>query len=90
MIGEVVVKLRPEWAPIGVKRIKDLTLDHFWDGCRAFRVLPNFVVQLGINGDPEKQKKWKHKIEDDPVKASNTRGKLGHLTNIECHQSLYV
>lgn len=72
--GEVVVRLRPDWAPIGVKRIKELTLDHFWDGCRAFRVLPNFVVQLGINGDPEKQKKWQHKIEDDPVNASNKRG----------------
>lgn len=72
--GEVVVKLHPEWAPIGVKRIKELTADSFWAGCRAFRVLPNFVVQLGINGDPQKQKKWKDKIADDPVKASNTRG----------------
>jgi len=72
--GEVVVKLHPEWAPIGVKRIKDLTADSFWDACRAFRVLPNFVVQLGINGDPTKQNKWKHNIDDDPVKASNTRG----------------
>lgn len=50
MLGEVVVKLHPEWAPIGVERIKELTADSFWDGCRAFRVLPNFVVQLGING----------------------------------------
>lgn len=72
--GEVVVKLHPEWAPIGVERIQDLTTDSFWEGCRAFRVLPNFVVQLGINGDPAKQKKWKKNLEDDPVKTSNTRG----------------
>lgn len=72
--GEVVVKLHPEWAPLGVQRIKDLTADFFWNGCRAFRVLPNFVVQLGINGDPDKQKKWRKNIADDPVKASNTRG----------------
>lgn len=72
--GEVIVKLHPKWSPIGVERIQDLTSDSFWDGCRAFRVLPNFVVQLGINGDPEKQKKWRKNIEDDPVKASNTRG----------------
>mmetsp|Transcript_4803 Transcript_4803/g.10940 ORF Transcript_4803/g.10940 Transcript_4803/m.10940 type:complete len:263 (+) Transcript_4803:64-852(+) len=72
--GEVVVKLHPEWAPIGVTRIKELTADSFWDECRAFRVLPNFMVQLGINGDPKKQQKWKQKIVDDPVKASNTRG----------------
>lgn len=72
--GEVIVKLHPEWAPIGVQRIKDLTADSFWDECRAFRVLPNFVVQLGINGDPAKQKKWKENIKDDPVKVSNKRG----------------
>ena len=75
MVGEVLVKLHPEWAPIGVERIKELTADSFWDECRAFRVLPNFVVQLGINGDPQKQHKWKHNIKDETsVKASNTRG----------------
>ena len=70
----MVVKLHPEWAPIGVTRIKQLTADSFWDECRAFRVLPNFVVQLGINGNPELQRKWKKPIADDPVNASNTRG----------------
>ncbi|KAL7430079.1 hypothetical protein ACHAXH_002922 [Discostella pseudostelligera] len=72
--GEVIVQLHPEWAPIGVARIQELTADSFWDDCRAFRVLPNFVVQLGINGNSEKQRKWKKDIADDPVKASNTRG----------------
>ena len=73
--GEVIVKLHPEWAPIAVGRIKELTADSFWDECRAFRVLPNFVVQLGINGNPQKQHKWKHNIKDESsVKASNTRG----------------
>jgi cyclophilin family peptidyl-prolyl cis-trans isomerase len=72
--GEVVVMLHPEWAPIGVTRIKELTADSFWDDCHAFRVLPNFVVQLGINGDPQKQKKWKTQIADDPVMGTNERG----------------
>ena len=72
--GEVVVMLRPELAPIGVTRIKELTADSFWDDCCAFRVLPNFVVQLGINGDPPKQKKWKTQIADDPVMGTNERG----------------
>jgi len=72
--GEVIVKLHPEWAPLGVKRIKELTAAKFWDGCHAFRVVPKFMVQLGINGDPKVQKKWSKNIADDPVKASNTRG----------------
>jgi len=74
--GEVVVKLHPEWAPIGAARIKELVADSFYDGCRAFRVLPNFVVQLGINGDPAKQKKWSKNLKDDPVKTTNKRGTL--------------
>lgn len=37
-------------------------------------MLPNFVVQLGINGNADIQRKWKKQIADDPVKASNTRG----------------
>ena len=72
--GEVVGMLHPELAPIGVTRIKELTADSFWDDCRAFRVLPNFVVQLGINGDPPKQRKWKTQIADDPVMGTNERG----------------
>ncbi len=38
-------------------------------------MVPNFIVQLGINGDPATQKQWaSKKIEDDPVKKSNERG----------------
>ncbi|EJK54680.1 hypothetical protein THAOC_25672 [Thalassiosira oceanica] len=79
--GEVIVRLKPEWAPLGVKRIQELTETKFWDECRAFRVLPRFVVQLGINGDPSVQKLWRGKfLEDDPVKASNTRGTVTFAT----------
>mmetsp|Transcript_32521 Transcript_32521/g.73057 ORF Transcript_32521/g.73057 Transcript_32521/m.73057 type:complete len:143 (+) Transcript_32521:219-647(+) len=35
--GEVIVRLKPEWAPLGVKRIQELVETKFWDGCRAFR-----------------------------------------------------
>jgi len=72
--GEVIVKLHPEWAPLGVTRIKALTAAKFWDDCHAFRVVPNFMVQLGISGDPKIQKQWSQKIADDPVNTSNTRG----------------
>lgn len=73
--GIVVVELHPEWAPLGVQRIKELTAASFWDGCRFFRVVPNFIVQIGINGNPDVQKQWRSRhIEDDPVKMSNERG----------------
>ena len=38
-------------------------------------MLPEFVVQFGINRDPAIQRRWRDKtIEDDPVVASNLRG----------------
>ena len=50
---------------------------------RFFRVIPLFVVQFGINGDPEVQNNWKAKgnIKDDPVIGSNTRGTITFATS---------
>ena len=73
--GTIIVQLMPEWAPLGVERIKELIATKFYDECRAFRVIKRFMTQLGINGDPKVQKLWVSKmIKDDPVKTSNARG----------------
>ncbi|KAL7517261.1 hypothetical protein ACHAWX_002195 [Stephanocyclus meneghinianus] len=73
--GIVVVELHPEWAPLGVQRIKKYNGKIIKPRCRFFRVVPNFIVQIGINGNPEVQKQWRSRhIEDDPVKMSNERG----------------
>jgi peptidyl-prolyl cis-trans isomerase A (cyclophilin A) len=47
----------------------------YYDGCRFFRVLPGFMVQFGINGDPAIQKNWVNAtIPDEKVTQGNTRG----------------
>lgn len=82
--GEFVIRTRPSWAPIGVERFEELTEKNFWDGCSAFRVMPHFVSQFGINGDPKIQAKWRDKsLKDDPVVASNTRGTVTFATSGE-------
>lgn len=78
--GKVVIRLRKDWAPIGAERFEKLTEIGFWDEARAFRVLPNFIVQFGINGDPTKQALWRKSIPDDPVKVSNKRGTVTFAT----------
>ena len=60
---------------------QELTDIGFWDDCRFFRVLPGFVVQFGINGNPDVQKKWRTaNMADDAVKVSNDRGTVVFAT----------
>jgi len=81
-MGTIVIKMRPDWAPLGVERFEELMNDKFWDSCRFFRNVDNFMTQFGINGDPIKEKKWNHKvIKDDPVKTTNARGTLTFATS---------
>ncbi|MEJ7590279.1 MAG: peptidylprolyl isomerase [Planctomycetaceae bacterium] len=73
--GDFTVEVHREWAPNGADRFHKLVETGFYDDCRFFRVLPGFMVQWGINGDPEIQKNWvKANIKDDRVTQSNQRG----------------
>jgi len=79
--GDFVVRVAPDWAPLGAARFRELVEGKFYDGARFFRVLPGFVAQFGINGDPAVSKRWdKTEIKDDPVKQSNTRGRITFAT----------
>ena len=47
--------------------------------CRFFRVLPSFMVQFGLNGDPDVSSSWRAKtITDEPVKVTNKPGYVCH------------
>src|SRR5262249_30253914 len=47
----------------------------YYDGTKFFRVIPGFVAQWGMHGDPAIGRKWLNSnIPDDPVKQSNKRG----------------
>ena len=79
--GTIRIQLEPTWAPRGVERFEDLTAAHFWKDCRIFRVLPGFVCQFGINGNPATQSLWRSRnLPDDPVRVSNTRGTVVFAT----------
>ncbi len=79
--GDFVVDVTRDWAPKGADQFYEAVKAGFYNDCRFFRVVPNFMVQFGINGNPEVQQKWRTAtIADDPVKKSNTRGMVTFAT----------
>jgi len=74
--GDVVILVHRNWSPIGADHFYQLTKAGFYNDNAIFRVLPGFVVQWGISGDPQVNKKWNEAIKDDPPKVSNKIGTI--------------
>jgi peptidyl-prolyl cis-trans isomerase A (cyclophilin A) len=75
--GTFVVDVTRSMAPNGADRFYNLVKYGFFDGVRFFRVVPDFVVQFGIHGDPAIATKWlESNIPDDKVVQGNKRGYL--------------
>lgn len=79
--GDFTVKVTRAWAPIGADRFYNLVEHHFYDSAAFFRVIKGFVVQFGINANPQISRPWQNaNIKDDPVAQSNLRGYLTFAT----------
>ena len=79
--GAFVITVHRAWAPLGADRFYNLVKNGYYDDCRFFRVLDDFMAQVGINGNPSIQSAWRNaRIADDPVKQSNKRGFVSFAT----------
>src|SRR5262245_32986474 len=79
--GVFVIEVHRDWAPKGADRFYNLVKNGFYDDTRFFRVVPDFMVQFGLNGDPNIQKTWSNaSITDDPKKQSNKKGYVTFAT----------
>ena len=73
--GDVVILVHRNWSPLGADHFYELVKMRFYNNNAFFRALKSFVVQWGINGDPNVNKSWSTiTIKDDPPKVSNKTG----------------
>jgi peptidyl-prolyl cis-trans isomerase A (cyclophilin A) len=79
--GKIVVEVTRSLAPNGADRFYNLVRSGFFSDVAFFRVIPGFMCQFGIHGDPSVSAKWRDaNITDDAVKGSNTRGAITFAT----------
>ncbi len=79
--GPFVIEVNRDWAPRGADRFYNLVKNGFFNNARFFRVIEGFMVQFGINADPNIAGVWRDAdIKDDPVKQSNRRGMITFAT----------
>jgi peptidyl-prolyl cis-trans isomerase A (cyclophilin A) len=79
--GSFVIEVHRDWSPNGADRFYNLVKNGFYDDVRFFRVIDGFMVQFGINGDPNVSGVWREAaIPDDKVKQSNQRGMVSFAT----------
>jgi peptidyl-prolyl cis-trans isomerase A (cyclophilin A) len=89
--GDFVVEVHRDWAPHGADRFYNLIEDGFFKDVRFHRVVRNFIVQWGINGDPAISRLWSNLyIPDDPPKEKNKKGTITFATRGPATRSTQV
>lgn len=72
--GSFVIEAHREWSPHGVDRFYNLVRSGYYDDSRFTRVVPDWIVQFGIAGDPKVARVWYTRtFLDDSVRQSNVR-----------------
>jgi peptidyl-prolyl cis-trans isomerase A (cyclophilin A) len=79
--GRFIIEVTRSLSPLGADRFYNLVRSGYFKDVAFFRVIPGFMCQFGIHGDPNVSAKWREAgIADDPVKGSNTRGTITFAT----------
>lgn len=61
----IIINITQSWAPLGANHLYDIINSKFYSVPAAFfRVVPNFVVQFGISGQPIQNMIWNQTILD--------------------------
>lgn len=76
--GDFTIQISRPLSPNGVDRFYNLIQAGYFNDIAFFRVIPGFMGQFGIHGDPKISAAWRSApvLMDDPVKGSNVRGAI--------------
>ncbi len=75
--GNFVVEVARAQSPMGADRFHEMVLKGYFSEVRFFRVVPGFIAQFGMHGDPSVNRVWQRStLRDEPVVGTNARGTL--------------
>lgn len=80
--GSFTIAVKRALSPRGADRFYELVTIGYFNDVRFFRMVPGFVAQFGIHGDPAVYTAWRDAmIPDEPMRMGNTRGSVAFATN---------
>lgn len=79
--GKFTIQVTRSLSPNGADRFYNLVRSGYFKDIAFFRVIPGFMCQFGIHGEPAVAAEWRAApLTDDAVKGSNTRGMITFAT----------
>ena len=80
--GHFTIAVTRSLAPLGADRFYELVKIGYFTNVRFFRVMPGFVAQFGLHGDPAVNALWTDAVlPDEPMRVGNTRGTVAFTTS---------
>ena len=80
--GGFTIGVTRSLAPLGADRFYELVKIGYFTDVRFFRVMPGFVAQFGLHGDPAVNALWTDAVlPDEPMRVGNTRGTVAFTTS---------
>ena len=80
--GTFTIDVTRALAPLGADRFHELVTIGYFSDVRFFRMVPGFIAQFGVHGDPAVYAVWsKATLADEPMRAGNTRGTVAFATS---------
>lgn len=76
--GNFDIQVTREWSPKAADRFYRLIKHRYYDQSLFYRVVPNFVVQWGIDDSTIVKHLEKYKVPDELVMTSNTQGRVSY------------